>query len=567
MTDLTSLKEIQSAKKGLYAVRTRHRNEQDEPLYINELIKENSPYLLQHAHNPVNWHSWSQETLDLARVQDKPIFLSIGYATCHWCHVMEEESFDDMEVAQLLNDGFIAIKIDREQHPDLDDIYMTAVQIVSGHGGWPMSCLLTSDAHPFFGGTYYPKTQFIDLLKRVTKLWHQERDNLLEQGYRISTAIKKYLQPKPVSQEIDDHVIEQAIDNLLKMADADHGGFGEAPKFPQESSLLFLIDHIARQPHALSQQPEWHVTKLALDRMLQGGIYDQLAGGFHRYSVDQYWCVPHFEKMLYNQGQLVRVYTQAFKLSGNPEYRRVATETLDFCLEELRNDTGLFYSAMDADSEGEEGKYYVWTREQLEQKLTDDEYAFFTKIHPIQSFGNFEGCNVLVLKNSHIEYAKQLQMTYPELQEKLKVLKKKLVAKRAQRIPPLTDTKVITEWNGMLIAALAEAGRILSESRYIDAASVGIDQLWKRHRTPEGQLLRMSVNGQATDRALLEDYAHLMDALIQLYDATREHIYLERCQSLLSDLQQFYWDTESGGFFCQPRIRKTLTGQKQDTSG
>jgi len=548
-SELEMLWNLQRTKQDQYRVRTRFLNQQGQPEYINHLIREQSPYLLQHAHNPVHWRGWNHETFALAKSLNKPIFLSIGYSTCHWCHAMEEESFENIDVAAVLNELFIPIKVDREQRPDLDEIYMTAVQIVSGQGGWPMSTFLTPEGQPFFGGTYLQRAQFILLLQRIGHLWATEQPQLIEQGQKLSHTISRHLAPSDTKAAINPQMIDTIRRQLVQMADQHYGGFGGAPKFPQESNLLFLIDQVARDHRPLDTIPEWGVVKQALDAMLKGGIYDHVGGGFHRYAVDKHWLVPHFEKMLYNQSQLTRVYTQAFQLCGDPEYQRVVQETLAYVLREMRNEDGLFYSATDADSEGEEGRYFVWSYKELKSLLTAEDWQLFKQIYGISRSGNFEGANIPFLATDLPQQAQQLSLSYPGLNERLVAIKAQLYHARKSRVPPLTDDKIITEWNGMMISALAEASRVFQQSCWLEAAILTAEKLWQQHRQPDGSLWRLTMDKVGAEQAFLEDYAHLIEGLLQIYDANHDHIWLERAEALLTTLKEQYWDDQAGGFF------------------
>jgi len=553
MPDQQSLWKIRETMQATYEVRSRHQHADGSPRFINELIEERSPYLLQHAHNPVNWRRWSDTTFADASQQNKPIFLSIGYSTCHWCHVMEEESFDDEAVAEVLNRHFIAIKVDREQRPDVDEIYMAAVQLISGRGGWPMSVFLQPTGEPFYAATYFPKHNFMGLLFRISQLWQNDRATLHQHSVELSDAITEHLAPPASSTVVGSDLVPTAIQQLMAMADSSHGGFGSAPKFPQEAQLLFLLDYIARQSAALSEQPIWQVVKQALDAMLQGGIYDQLAGGFHRYSTDDHWLVPHFEKMLYNQAQLVRVYSQAYRLCGEPEYQRIACETIDYVLREMRSADGLFYSATDADSEGVEGKFFVWDRRELQSLLSAEDLELADALWGLTPAGNFEGSNILFLPNPLGETAARLGTTYDDLLTRIQALKEQLLPLRNQRTPPLTDNKVITEWNGMMIAALAEAGRIYGVQEYADAARQAVDQLLSLHQRADDSLCRLSMDRHADGHALLEDYAHCMEALLELYASHHQPHYLEQCQTLFEVLEKDYWDSAEGGYFIGPQ--------------
>ena len=544
------LQAAQEQKSGKYDIRTRHLDAEGNPLFVNHLIKESSPYLLQHAHNPVKWRSWNEQSFQLAQEENKPVFLSVGYSTCHWCHVMEEESFDDLDVAKLINQYFVPIKLDREQRPDLDELYMTALQIIRGSGGWPMSLFLTPTAAPFFGGTYYSKPQFMEILQQVHEMWQDEQKELIQQGEQLLLSVKRYLEPVTRQQELNPEVAETLSQHLVKLSDKTHGGFGQAPKFPQEPYLLFMLDKVARATDvALESNPEWQVVKAALDAMVKGGIYDQVGGGFHRYAVDQGWQVPHFEKMLYNQGQLVRVYTQAYQLSGDPEYRRVAEETLRYVQREMTDENGLYYSATDADSDGEEGLFFVWTHTELKMLLSPEDFTMLETCYAISEQGNFEGRIVLNLKATLVDLSHQLALDYDLLVTRLHAIKQTLYLQRSSRTPPLTDHKVITEWNGMMIAAFAEAARIFDNRTYYEQAAIAAKQLLTQHSRENGALWRLSLSGEGSEEALLEDYAHLIDALLQLYDVEQDKLWLERSMALYCAVMEQYWDKENGGFF------------------
>ncbi|EPC03108.1 hypothetical protein L861_22625 [Litchfieldella anticariensis FP35 = DSM 16096] len=544
-----ALQQARERKRSLYEVRTRFKDERGEPTYTNHLILEDSPYLLQHAHNPVDWYPWGDEAFDKATREDKPVFLSIGYSTCHWCHVMEEESFDDEEVANVLNRHFVSIKVDREQRPDLDEIYMTGVQLVSGRGGWPMSSFLTPQGKPFFGATYFPKEHFLELLDKVQRTWHENRSDLVEDAADLNEAIRQQLAPS-ASAQLPSELIDKVVEALVQHADTTHGGFGDAPKFPQEPNLLLLLEQIQRDSQLLPRQPAWMALRQALDAMLQGGIYDQVGGGFHRYATDRKWQVPHFEKMLYNQGQLTMVYLWAWQLSGHDEYRRIVEETLDYVLREMRAPSGGFYSATDADSEGEEGKFFVWKHDELGALLERDAMVLCEQVYGVTHKGNFEGANVLYLPQPLDTAAEALALPRPSLDTALSDLKRQLYTVRSKRPAPLRDNKQITEWNGMIIAALAQAADVLKRDGYRDAAIAAAEFLWQHHHDNiQGQLWRTSLDGVASTPAQLEDYAHYLNALVALYDTTGERRWLERARLLLDELVSRHWDEDDGGFF------------------
>ncbi|MFC3284534.1 DUF255 domain-containing protein [Litchfieldella rifensis] len=549
MATLQELHQARERKRSVYEVRTRFVDDRGEPTYTNHLILEDSPYLLQHAHNPVDWYPWGSEAFDKAASEDKPIFLSIGYSTCHWCHVMEEESFDDEVVADRLNRHFVSIKVDREQRPDLDEIYMTGVQLTSGRGGWPMSSFLTPQGKPFFGATYFPRDHFLGLLDKVRQVWRDNRDRLLEDANRLDEGIRQQLAPSATAR-LPEGLVDKVTEALTQHADTTHGGFGEAPKFPQEPNLLLLLEQVQRDTRPLTEQPAWSVVRQALDAMLQGGIYDQVGGGFHRYATDPAWQVPHFEKMLYNQGQLASLYLWAWQLSGHGEYRRVVEETLDYVLREMRSPSGGFYSATDADSEGQEGKFFVWDYTELTALLDPAALVLCERVYGVTREGNFEGANVLHLPRPLDEAADALAMPRYSLDKALADLKHQLYAARSKRPAPLRDNKQISEWNGMVIAALAQAADALERPDYRDAAIAAADDLWQHHHDEtQGRLWRTSLDGVASIAAQLEDYAHVLNALVALYDATGERHWLTRARSLLDELQAQHWDEGDGGYF------------------
>ncbi|MCG8380328.1 MAG: thioredoxin domain-containing protein, partial [Proteobacteria bacterium] len=433
------------AKGESYRARTRYLDGNDKPVYINRLILEDSPYLLQHAHNPVDWYPWGDEAFNTAKENNKPVFLSIGYSTCHWCHVMEEESFDNEAIAKHMNEFFICIKVDRELHPDVDTFYMTAVMMMQGQGGWPMSSFLTADRKPFFGGTYYQPAQFIALMSRVNDIWQNQQTEIFEQADAISQQIAGTMAVRQSLNEIGTNVIDTAAQAIMNHHDPHYGGFGQAPKFPNEPYLYFLLEYAI---YSLNQDILNAVIN-TLHIQACGGIYDQVAGGFHRYATDRNWLVPHFEKMLYNQANLSYVFTQAYQLTGEKDFKRVACETLDYVVREMTNTQGAFYSATDADSEGHEGLFFIWDKQEIKSLLKDDAEEFI-KLYQIMDGGNFEGKNIPNLDQPLSIYAGQNNIDYDELIERLDRNKKILWDVREKRIPPLRDDKIITAWNGMM---------------------------------------------------------------------------------------------------------------------
>ncbi len=474
----------------------------------NRLIHETSPYLRQHADNPVDWYPWGEEALEKARREEKPIFLSIGYAACHWCHVMAHESFEDPETAALLNAHFVPVKVDREERPDLDAIYIQAVQMLTGSAGWPLSVFLTPDGRPFFGGTYFPPVPrygmpaFRDVLRAVAEAWRDRRAEILEGSTQVARALGRQMAAYPAQGELIPATLEEAVRRLQAEFDPVHGGWGGAPRFPQPMILEFLLRrHADGDPRALPM-----VTH-TLEAMAQGGLYDQLGGGFHRYSVDDRWLVPHFEKMLYDNAQLARVYLHAFQVTGNPFFRAVAAETLDFVLREMTDPAGGFYATLDADSEGEEGKFYLWTVEEIRAALGSEADRFFV-LYGITPEGNFEGKNILMFRGTW------------EDREATADLRRRLWNVRERRVRPARDEKVIVAWNGLMLAAFADGARILGREEYRAAALRNARFLLEHLRRPDGRLWHVWTQGQARIEGFLDDYAHLADALLALYRAT-----------------------------------------------
>ncbi len=526
------------AKGPDYKPRTRHI-ENGLPRYTNRLILEDSPYLLQHAHNPVDWFPWGEEAFSKATTENKPVFLSIGYATCHWCHVMEEDSFENIEVARLLNENFVAVKVDREQYPDVDQAYMTAVNLLTGQGGWPMSSFLTGQGKPFFCGTYYPSADFIDLLLNIKQGWQAQHQAIIEQAQRLANAVRQVTSAQQQLSNLELEAVSAAISSIMSNYDRKYGGFSEAPKFPYESLLLLLLQVLERQPDVQLSVPLVHT----LSAMSQGGIYDQVGGGFHRYAVDNAWLIPHFEKMLYNQAYLSRVYAQAFRLTGNPLFARIARHTLDYVLREMTSTDGVFFSATDADSDGQEGRFFVWTEDEIKHVLDTKDAEFFCKLFGVTAMGNFEGKNILYLPEALDKLAGQQGMALDLLLARIEPLLEKLRNYRKQRTPPLTDNKIIVAWNGMLITALAEAGDLLDESRYINAAAKAADFLWRTQRPEQGLLWRVFLDGKSSIIARQEDYAHFVEALLTLYDVCGEPVRLEQAGALCDEMLDKFMDS------------------------
>src|SRR4051812_3229626 len=512
----------------------------------NHLAGATSPYLLQHAHNPVDWYPWGDEALRRAREEDKPILLSIGYAACHWCHVMERESFEDEATANLMNDNFVSIKVDREERPDLDSIYMDAVQALSGRGGWPLTAFLTPDGTPFYAGTYFPNEPrhgmpaFREVLTALAAAWKEQRDDVLEQGKRVLHGIGQLAKASAPDDALNEEVVSGALANLRRMYDAHWGGFGGAPKFPPAMTLEFLLE-IAAQDEADARD----MLTGSLDRMAAGGIHDQVGGGFHRYSVDERWHVPHFEKMLSDNAQLARLYLRAWQVTGDKRYAVVARGTLEYLLREMRHPQGGFFSSQDADSEGVEGKFFVWSYDELVE-ISDETVAMAFGAVPE---GNWEGTNVLWHPFSIAAVATELGEGPADLEHRIEEAKRELFVRRERRVRPATDDKILASWNALAISALAEFGRAIDEPFFVRAAAETADFLLENLRTEDGRLARSWRDGRAGVSAFAEDLALLADALLTLYETTFELRFLTAARELADDLLSRFRDRERGGFF------------------
>jgi hypothetical protein len=512
----------------------------------NRLAHETSPYLLQHAHNPVDWFPWGEEALDAARERDVPIFLSIGYAACHWCHVMERESFEDDETAGLMNDRFVSIKVDREERPDLDGIYMDAVQAMNGHGGWPLSAFLTPDGRPFFAGTYFPKEpahgmpSFRQVLTGVSKAWAERRDELVVQASRVTEAIGRTGQLTESREPLSTEVPTRAMASLRQAFDPRWGGFGGAPKFPQPMTLEFLLRQALRgEPDALE------MVVVTLDRMREGGMYDHLGGGFARYATDAAWHVPHFEKMLYDNAQLLQLYSRAWQVTRNDDFRRVAIETAEYLLRELQHPEGGFWSSQDADSEGVEGRFFVWPWDELVALVGEPVAACFGATPE----GNWEGTNVLWRPMSAAAVAPGFGLDPGELAAEVEDARRLLFEVREGRVKPGTDDKVLAAWNGMAIRALAEAGRALGEPAYGDAAVRCATFVLAHLRDERGRLLRSWRNGVAGAPGFADDYALMAAACLTLHETTWDARWFVEARRLADELIRLFFDAERGGFF------------------
>ncbi len=520
----------------------------------NRLAEETSPYLLQHKDNPVDWRPWNPEALEQAAREDKPILLSIGYSACHWCHVMERESFEDGETARLINESFVPIKVDREERPDVDDIYMEAVQGMTGQGGWPLTVFLDPEGVPFYGGTYFPPEarqglpSFKQVLEATAGAYRNQREELREASVRIRESLGAVGRVEQSQAPFDQSVMAQAVSGLQASFDRTNGGFGGAPKFPPASTLEFLLDRGQGEP-----------VRLTLDKMMHGGIYDQLGGGFHRYSVDATWLVPHFEKMLYDNALLARAYLHGWQVTGEERWRRVCEETLDWALREMRGPEGGFYSALDADSEGEEGRFYVWDEEEMRTALADagisvDAIERVFGYWGVSRAGNFEGRNIL-----HMPLGAGAQRPH-ELED----ARTALYAWRDRRVRPGLDDKRICSWNALMIAALADAGAALGRQEHIDAASACARFVWESMRDSDGHLRRTWKDGEARLNAYLEDHAFLVEAMLRLYEATLEVRWFDAARETADLMIERFADDERGGFFTTSDDHEELIARRKD---
>ncbi len=512
----------------------------------NRLAKENSPYLLQHAHNPVDWYPWGEEAFARARNENKPIFLSVGYATCHWCHVMERESFEDLEVAAYLNAHFVPIKVDREELPDVDHVYMSALQAMTGSGGWPMNMFLLPDLRPFFGGTYWPPEDrhgfpaFRRVLMGVHNAWQQQQKEVLENAEQLTAHLQSQLKPR--AGVLPEELHSMALASISKAFDPAYGGFGGAPKFPQSPALRYLLSHAW-----LGDKTAWKHLQLTLDRMAEGGIYDQVGGGFHRYAVDHIWRVPHFEKMLYDNAQLALVYAGASLLSRGEQahrYRRIATETLDYVLREMTGPEGEFWSAQDADSEGVEGRFYVWQEAEIREILGPEADAAI-KLFGVSEAGNWEHTNVLERRFPDQALMQELRLEPEAYQNWVAGLRNRLYEARAGRTWPLTDDKVLADWNGLMLRAMADVGRWLGEPAYIEAARKNADFVWKAMYR-DGLLRHSWRRGWLRSQAYLSDQAHYGLGLLSLFEATGEVEWLDRARQLAEAILTHFKEPEGG---------------------
>jgi uncharacterized protein YyaL (SSP411 family) len=515
---------------------------------VNRLAGETSPYLRQHADNPVDWYPWGEEALARARAEDRPVLLSVGYSACHWCHVMAHESFEDPDTAQVMNDLFVNVKVDREERPDVDALYMQATMALTGSGGWPMTVFLTPDGRPFYAGTYFPPTArgglpgFADLCRAMSYAYQRRRDDVEAQAAEVAQRLEGAARRVPGEEPLEPRLVADAMVGLARQFDPRQGGFGGAPKFPPSLALEFLLRRVWRRP---SDHHAREMVDLTLRRMCEGGVYDQVGGGFHRYSVDEVWLVPHFEKMLYDNALLARDYTIAHRLTGAPQWRRVAEETLDYLLREMRAPDGGFAAAQDADSPGGEGAFFVWTPAELYEVLPEDEARAVVLRYGVSGPGNFEGRNILHVAAGDDVMAQEVGGDWRETVDRARAT---LLSVRASRPAPARDDKVIAAWNGLAIAALAEAGWTLDRPDYLEAARATAEFVLDRMR-PDGRLRRVWMEGESRHLGCLDDHADLAHGLLALYEATFEPRWLLAAREMAAEIMRLFHDAASGGFF------------------
>ncbi len=526
--------------------------------YTNRLVDEKSPYLLQHAHNPVDWYPWGGEAFSGAVAEDKPIFLSIGYSTCHWCHVMERESFEDEEVAEVLNKSFISIKVDREERPDIDHIYMNVCQALTGSGGWPLTIIMTADKKPFFAGTYFPKKDrmghsgLIDILNEITNLWNHEKG-------KVDKAIDSIMQHMESTFETTEHgeiskdVLDKAFHNFKASFDSLYGGFGKAPKFPTPHNLCFLL----RYYNETKNEEALYIVEKTLESMYRGGIYDHIGFGFSRYSTDRKWLIPHFEKMLYDNALISIIYLEAYQLTKKEAYKDIAEQIFEYVLRDMTSKDGAFYSAEDADSEGEEGKFYAWVPEELTMILGEKDGKAFAAYFDITERGNFEEENIPNLINNESAFQKIAALPMDEY-------RKKVFKYREDRVHPYKDDKVLTAWNGLMIAAMAYGARVLEDRRYKVAAENAVSFIKKHLIREDGRLLARYRDGEAAYPAYIDDYAFLIWGLIELYETTFVLDYLEFALKLTEDMIKYFYDERSGGFYIYGSDSEELISRPKD---
>ncbi|MDY0081808.1 MAG: thioredoxin domain-containing protein, partial [Ignavibacteriaceae bacterium] len=537
----------------------------------NRLINEKNPYLLQHAYNPVDWYPWCNEAFEKAKAENKPVFLSIGYSTCHWCHVMEKESFEDTEVADLMNETFISIKVDREERPDIDGIYMSACQMITGSGGWPLTVVMTPDKKPFFIGTYFPKYNrfnrigLMELIPKLKEIWISRKDEVQRSAEEITVAINNQSTAE-VSEEINESVLDKAYNELSRNFDEESGGFGTAPKFPSPHNLMFLLRYWKRKNEPIALE----IVEKTLTQMRLGGIYDHIGFGFARYSTDRNWLIPHFEKMLYDQAMLVLAFTETYLATKNHFYKKTAEEILEYVLRDMTHNEGGLFSAEDADSEGVEGKFYLWSADEIRNILSKDESDLVIKAFNIKENGNWideskgtmTGTNIFHLKKSLDKLADESNLDQDDFLQRLEIIRKKLFDYREKRIHPHKDDKILTDWNSLMISALAKAYQAFNNRAYLDAAEKSFNFLKKNLINKDGKLLHRYKDGEAAVEAFIDDYAFLINALLDLYESTFNLRYFEKALELQSIIDKEFWDNKGGYYFTSAQNEKLIARQK-----
>ncbi len=537
-----------------------------EKKYTNRLIHETSPYLLQHAHNPVDWYPWGEEALARSKEEDKPILLSIGYSSCHWCHVMEKESFENEAIAGIMNLRFINIKVDREERPDLDEIYMNAVQVITGSGGWPMTVFLTPDLIPFHAGTYFPPEDrggmpgFAKILAVISDYYHSHRGEVEKMEAQLQNALHQIADISPSQEVVSDKILSKAFNTLESQFDPIYGGLGKAPKFPGSMALSFLL----RYWRSTGSQKALEMVERTLEKMAHGGIYDHLGGGFHRYSVDDRWLIPHFEKMLYDNALLSRTYFEAYQATQKVRYRRVGEEILNYVLREMKSPDGGFYSTQDADSEGEEGKFYLWTRDEIKKALGKEKGTPFCAYYGVGTEGNFEGgASVLNIASTLENVSKLYGTPVEELGKLLEEGREKLYAEREKRVRPGRDEKILTSWNGLMISGFVDGFRVTGNEQYLKGAVEAARFILKAMRK-DGHLMRVFNKGKSRVKGYSEDYAFLIQALIDLYEATFEMGWLKEADDLNRRMIHQFWDEKNGGFFFAGKENESLIARSKN---
>lgn len=539
----------------------------------NRLINEKSPYLKQHAYNPVDWYPWSEEAFEKAQKENKPVFLSIGYSTCHWCHVMEKESFEDEEIAKILNENYVPIKVDREERPDIDSIYMKVCMLMTGHGGWPLTIIMTPDKKPFFAGTYFPKESSYgrvglkDILVHIADLWKKEKEALSQRAQAIINHIKEDIEEKETAKIEPEKIIHRAFLELKNRYDRNYGGFGDRPKFPTPHNLMFLLRYWKRYKN----EEALEMVKFTLRKMREGGIYDHIGFGFHRYSTDEKWILPHFEKMLYDQAMLIMAYVETYQATKDTFYLDVAKEIAEYVRRDMTSPEGAFYSGEDADSEGEEGKFYVWTYDELKQILGED-FSLFEQIYAIFPEGNYReeatgeitGKNIIFLRDNLENLSKKLGISTKELKQKIESIRKKLFEVREKRVHPLKDTKILTDWNGLMIAALSKLSQTTQSQEYLNMAKKAADFILEKMKKEDGTLYHRYKDGEVKYEGTIDDYAFFMWGLFELYETTFEEKYLFEFQGFLNQTFEHFWDKENGGFFMTADYVKDVVIRPQE---